>query len=199
MERIASTRHTIIVISIFVILAVAGYLTNARHAGGVQPNRISLYASVAIGQLLLVRYIKVGLRVPMRTIIGSFRWFDVLIAALIFAAIRGTSLLASRVFAGTDTHTSSLLPRTAFEIALWIVISTVAGFAEELVFRGYLQRTVGLVAQAVVFGVAHGYQGIKPMIVITVIGLLFGFAARLRGSTVPGMIAHAATDIANVF
>src|SRR6059058_5297397 len=117
MERIASTRHTIIVISIFIVIAAAGYLANARQTGGAQPNRVALYASVVIGQLLLVRYIKIGLRVPMRTIIGSFRWFDVLIAALIFAAIRGLSLAASRVFAGMENHTSSLLPRTPLEIA----------------------------------------------------------------------------------
>jgi membrane protease YdiL (CAAX protease family) len=80
----------------------------------------------------------------------------------------------------------------------------VAGLCEELVFRGYLQRQLavltrstvaGLVLQAMVFGVSHGYQGVKAVINITILGLLFGLVAQWRRSIVPGAIAHALTDI----
>ena len=80
-------------------------------------------------------------------------------------------------------------------------VSIVAGVCEEIVFRGYLQRQlpIGVASQAIVFGVSHGYQGVRSIINITVIGLLFGVAAKWRRGLVPGMIAHAATDIAGVF
>ena len=54
------------------------------------------------------------------------------------------------------------------EIFLWLLVSLAAGFCEELVFRGYLQRqfhaATGSIAAAValpaiVFGLVHTYQG----------------------------------------
>ncbi len=84
-----------------------------------------------------------------------------------------------------------------------MALSISAGFAEELVFRGYLLRELramtgsaaaGAVLQAAVFGIAHGYQGVRSVLSITLFGLLFGaFALRAR-SLRPGMLAHAWTD-----
>jgi hypothetical protein len=65
------------------------------------------------------------------------------------------------------------------EIFLWLLVSLSAGFCEELVFRGYLQRqfhaatgnvVVAVALQAIVFGLVHTYQGWKPVLVITVLG-----------------------------
>lgn len=55
-------------------------------------------------------------------------------------------------------------------MSLWIVMALSAGFCEELIFRGYLQRQISdltdsavaaVLLQALLFGLAHGYQGIK--------------------------------------
>jgi len=54
------------------------------------------------------------------------------------------------------------------------------------------------VAQGVLFGVGHWYQGGKMVIVITVLGVLFGIFAQWRKSLRPGMIAHAWGDIVNL-
>ena len=54
---------------------------------------------------------------------------------------------------------------------------------------------MGNLGQAAIFGLSHGYQGAKPMLVIAVYGLLFGLLAQLRGSLRPGMIAHAWQDV----
>jgi hypothetical protein len=97
-----------------------------------------------------------------------------------------------------------LLPRTSLEMAVWIAVSVTAGFCEEAVFRGYLQRqfhaltgnaAIAVLAQAALFGIAHGYQGIKNALVITVLGLLYGLLALGRGNLRPGMIAHAWSDL----
>ena len=56
-----------------------------------------------------------------------------------------------------------------------------------------------MITQAIVFGVTHGYQGVRSVLGITAIGLLFGIVAKWRNSLVPGMLAHAATDIIAIF
>jgi len=66
-----------------------------------------------------------------------------------------------------------LTPRGGAEVALWVMMSVTAGFCEELVYRGYLQRqflaltgsaALAVLVQAVLFGIAHWYQGVKMMI-----------------------------------
>ena len=194
-------RHTTILLLILGAVAAIGYFSNVQHHGGEQVNRLGFYVSVVIAQLLLVRYVIAGLRVPLREVVGNIRWYDVLVAPALFFAIRFASFAIRRALGGIDDHTQFLAPRTTIEIAVWVVVSIVAGVCEEIVFRGYLQRQlpIGVASQAIVFGVSHGYQGVRSIINITVIGLLFGIAAKWRRGLVPGMIAHAATDIAGVF
>lgn len=187
---IASRRHTIILLSILAALAVIGYLSNARGTAA-QPNRLALYVSVAIGQLFLVRYVLAGLRVRVRELIGRPHWIDPLVAAAIWLAVRGFAMLTPH----SGERTNNLLPRTRVELAVWIALAIVAGIAEELVFRGYLQRQIGVLAQAVVFGLAHGYQGFGAVARITVIGLIFGIGARYRKGLIGNMLGHAAIDI----
>jgi membrane protease YdiL (CAAX protease family) len=64
-------------------------------------------------------------------------------------------------------------------------------------FRALTRSTgVALVLQAVLFGVSHGYQGLRACVTISVYGLFFGALALMKRSLRPGMIAHAWTDIA---
>jgi membrane protease YdiL (CAAX protease family) len=99
-----------------------------------------------------------------------------------------------------------LAPRGAREILFFAALSATAGFCEELVFRGYLQKQfhaatrnapAGIILQAVFFGMGHGYQGFKRMAVITVLGILLGALAFWRGSLRPGMIAHGWIDFSS--
>jgi membrane protease YdiL (CAAX protease family) len=101
---------------------------------------------------------------------------------------------------------SDLLPQRTVEIVLWIALSISAGICEEIVFRGYFQKqfaayTNSMVAavllQGVVFGLGHSYQGLKQVVIITVLGMLYGSFAAWRRSLRPNMIAHAGTDIWN--
>jgi membrane protease YdiL (CAAX protease family) len=101
-----------------------------------------------------------------------------------------------------------MLPSNRTEIALWIVMAITAGICEETVFRGYLQQqisawsghvVVGVVGQAVVFGVAHAYQGWKKVALIFVWGCAFGALAWLRKGLRANMIAHAVLDIVSIF
>jgi len=95
------------------------------------------------------------------------------------------------------------LPRTGVEMVLWVLLSLTAGFCEETIFRGYLQRQFaaltrsaagGIVLQGIAFGGGHGYQGWRYMLIISVFGILFGLLAQWRRSIRPGMMAHAIQD-----
>ena len=85
------------------------------------------------------------------------------------------------------------------------MVSVAAGLAEEITFRGYFQRqaiaitsspALAIIAQAVLFGVSHGYQGLASCVRITIYGLLLGVVAYWRKNLRPGIIVHAWTDVA---
>lgn len=98
----------------------------------------------------------------------------------------------------------SLLPQSSVEVALWIAVSISAGICEEIVFRGYFQKQLtaythslvgGVLLQGIVFGLNHSYQGFKQVVLISVLGVLYGWFAAWRGNLRSNMIAHAWTDI----
>ena len=94
-------------------------------------------------------------------------------------------------------------PDNGLELALWMVLSISAGICEETIFRGYLQQqltgwighlSAGILGQAVIFGLGHGYQGWKNMTLIAVLGFILGLAVWLRKGLRANMIAHALVD-----
>jgi uncharacterized protein len=193
----------------------------AVHGSG---SRILLYGGTFITQLVLILLIWFGIRlrgVRMRDLIGG-RWKTVEAFLLDVALAVGfwiTSLLllfGIRVALGTiDLHNMQksiddtvrllgpMAPHTYLEAGLFVLLSVSAGLFEEIIFRGYLQRQfgalgrnaiIGIVASGILFGLAHGYQGTRMMIVIGVYGIFFGILAHLRKSLRPGMMAHALQD-----
>jgi membrane protease YdiL (CAAX protease family) len=103
-------------------------------------------------------------------------------------------------------HTlTQLVPTNGREIAAWVLLCIIAGFAEETIFRGYLQRqftawargavAVGVAFSALLFGAAHGYQGARNMIMLAVFGALFSLLALFRRSLRAGIFAHSWHDL----
>lgn len=97
----------------------------------------------------------------------------------------------------------NIVPQSPADVGLWMLLALTAGFCEEVIFRGYLQKQLGLMTrsaaaglllQGIIFGVAHGYQGAKFMLAIAVYGCMFGWLAYWRRSLRPGMIAHFLQD-----
>jgi uncharacterized protein len=125
---------------------------------------------------------------------AAFFWILSLLVLAVLAVILSVFHLES-----AQKQISQLAPASVAEAALWIALSISAGICEEFVFRGYLQQQfarttgrawIGVAASAVLFGTAHGYEGIAGMLMITVYGALFSVLAIKRGSLRAGMIAH---------
>jgi uncharacterized protein len=213
--------HTALLLGLFAALTVGGALFQHHasvHPGSVQqhPNMLPTYLSLLCMEWGLFLFVSRGLRrngYSVGELIGG-RWprprelaRDVALALALWGLWSLVDLLWTR-WSGPDSAASiqSLLPRGPVEVLLWIALSISAGICEELTFRGYLQRqfasllhnrALAVLLQALVFGIAHGYQGIEACARIAAYGVLFGLLAWWRGSLRPGMVAHAWTDIAS--
>jgi len=175
---------------------------------------ISIYLVAGLMDWALLYYCWVGVHKRGGTLatLSGGRWTswkslasDVAIAVPFFGVWEGTAYAVHWMLGPSSAKSvDSLLPHSLVEVLLWIGVSITAGFCEELAFRGYLQRqfhalsgsiVVAVVAQALVFGVAHSYQGWKSVVVISVLGVLYGMLAAWRGNLRANIISHASSDI----
>jgi uncharacterized protein len=218
-EPVASFRHSLVFVAIVAIVVAAGYAAQHRQVagGGLAESHahvIPIYVSAAALDWLLLWFAWSGIRRRGGTF-GSVirgRWAsgldvarDVGIAALAWGVMSLAGLGMERLLGhGQEKSLDIPLPRTLLEVLVWIATSASAGFCEEFVFRGYVQRQllalsgsgpVAVLGQAVVFAAMHAYQGWRPVVQIAVLGLLFGVLAAWRKTLRVGMVAHAWTDV----
>jgi len=187
-------------------------------------SRVLLYAGTFITQLILILLIWFGIRlrgVRMRDLIGG-KWksveaflLDVALAVgfwitsllLLFGIRVALGVIDLRNMQKSVDDTVRLLgpmaPHTYLEAGLFVLLSVSAGLFEEIIFRGYLQRqlgalgrnaVIGIIGSGALFGLAHGYQGLRMMVAIGFFGVFFGILAHFRKSLRPGMMAHAFQD-----
>lgn len=99
---------------------------------------------------------------------------------------------------------AALVPRASRERAWYALVALSAGVGEELIFRGFLMRLLAdagldgvlLVAvAAVIFGLAHVYQGAAGVLVTTLLGAFFGVLYVATGSLVLPMVVHILMDL----
>jgi membrane protease YdiL (CAAX protease family) len=182
---------------------------------------VSLYVSAIVMDWLLFLYCLRGMRRSggrLQDFLGddlrSLRsWLsDLLVAVPFWLLWSGTGwglhrlldLLPGLAKSGAVRTVDSLLPHTPQEVLLWLLVCVTAGICEEFAFRGYLQRqfharagseTSAVIGQGVVFGLFHAYQGWQNVLVISVLGVLFGILARWRKNLRANMIVHAWADL----
>jgi uncharacterized protein len=210
---VAPVWHTIILL-IFIMGISALERPQALTQETNQISRIGTYLLTLAYELVLLGYVWfLGLMlhgVALREIIGG-KWqhgrdflIDVAIALLFWVAVVGLLTFAHFVlgFSGVDAA-KSMYPKTLPELGVFVLLAVCAGFCEEIIFRGYLQRqftawtgnvSAGVVLQAIIFGAGHIYQGWKGVVVISVYGAMFGVLAALRNSLRPGIMQHSAQD-----
>jgi len=97
-----------------------------------------------------------------------------------------------------------LMPASRAEWPRFMALAFTAGICEELLFRGFVMWALAqalpeywqaAVAQGVLFGLAHAYQGPRGVLLTTVVGLFLAGVVWISGSLWPAMLVHALLDL----
>ena len=213
---LASWWHTALLIIVLLATSLNG--TRGRHPLS-DHSKLPQYLWGITWEWILLMFAWLGFRkrISLRALIGE-RWRtpeeflrDVLYAATFWICALVVLGLGAKLMhldqAGKIENMRKqlgfLTPGSYLELAVWFCLSATAGFCEEIIFRGYLQRQfaaatkstlIGVVLSAAVFGASHGYEGVARMVLIGIYGLMFGLLAWWRKSLRPGMMAHAWHD-----
>jgi len=217
-QPIAPLWHALLLLGFIVLFSALG--ANSQHAVG-KSHREWLYIMTIVMEWLMFGYTYWSIRRSGKITAGdliSGRWkkpeqflIDVAIAAgfwivaLIVLAGLGYAMGLSGPGKAEEAKKmlSFLAPQTLTQAILFGLLCLTAGFCEEFIFRGYFQRQfaaatkniyIGIILSAIVFGLGHGYEGVKRMLLIAIYGTMFGLLAHFRKSLRPGMMAHAWHD-----
>ena len=209
---VAPVWHTAIVLFVLLGLSAAG--ARSGHLPFVTSRGRALgYVLLMAFEWAVVAFVWYGVRsrrLSLRDLIGG-SWsrpiavLRDLAIAIGFLVIVGIILQGLGYFLNPTPNEAirNITPQSTAEVALYLMLAATAGFCEEIIHRGYLQRQFaaltrsaigGIVLQGIEFGVGHGYQGWKFMVMIAVLGTMFGLLAHWRRSLRPGMIAHFVQD-----
>lgn len=211
---LAPAWHTRALVALLLAVAAAGVLLGPET---LQPVAVSVvgvraYLPLVLVNVLLCAYVSgVGLeRLILAELVGRVRGDgrrlfadSCLGVALVLALLTAENVLQSWLGLPESIAAHALMPSRIVEKLLWLPVAAVIGFSEELVYRGYLQRQLaalsgslpcGVLAQAALFGIAHGEQGSWAVGRFTVYALAFGCVAAWRRSLVPGIWCHVAVD-----
>lgn len=207
--------HTAILVAI--VLGISVLSTVQSRSAGFGDGHIKRYVITMAWECFLGLIAWWGLRarrIPIREVLGLHRHgfkefardFGVallfwIIAMVVLAAI--ASLLRLFHLIQPEKAVIALAPQSFAQIIVWIALCITAGIFEEFVFRGYLLQQfssmrgklwIGVLVSSLLFGAAHGYEGIGGMIAIVAYGVMFCLLAIQRRSLRAGMIAHAWHD-----
>lgn len=222
--QIASWKHLAGFIAIMAALLVLG-LYQQHAGSGTASNQgsgqlashtyaIPIYLTALVMDWLLLYFCWAGVRGHGGNLwdLAGGRWkswrdvfSDVAILLPFWAVWEGAAYGVHLLLGPGDAKTvDSLLPKSLVEVLVWIATCITAGICEEMAFRGYLQRQFyaltgniawAVVLQAMVFGIAHGYQGWRNVVVISVLGVLYGALAAWRKNLRVNIVSHAGSDI----
>ena len=217
-ERRVPYWHTALLVMVLLGLSLSN--SEGGHGGHSGHGQLRIYLVTIVYEWLLLSYVWWGVRRSggaLRELIGG-RWNDIgdflldiaLAGGVWMAALMAMAMAAVAMGMGhgagldeTRRHIGFLVPDTTLEIVLWISLSATAGFCEEIIFRGYLQKQVthllrsrwlALPAVSILFGLGHGYEGPQRMVLIALLGFAFGLVSMVRQSLRPAMIAHTLQD-----
>lgn len=97
-----------------------------------------------------------------------------------------------------------LMPASRAEWPRFVALALTAGICEELLFRGFVMWALAqalpdywqaALAQGVLFGLAHAYQGPRGVFLTTMVGLFLAGVVWITGSLWPAMLVHALIDL----
>jgi membrane protease YdiL (CAAX protease family) len=221
-EPIASWKHLVIFLAIMATLLTLGlyaqYSGGGSGAGAGQlaghGHAIQIYLPTLVMEWALLYFCWAGVHKHGGNLwdLAGGRWkswrdvlSDLAVLPPFWAVWEGAAFVVHWILGPGNAKTvDSLLPKSLAEVLLWIATSITAGICEEMAFRGYLQRQFhaltgniawAVLLQGLVFGIAHGYQGWRNIVVISVLGILYGALSAWRKNLRVNIIAHAGSDI----
>jgi membrane protease YdiL (CAAX protease family) len=181
-------------------------------------DRLALYASTVAFQWVAVAVIlwrtnahgvaaaRLGLAIPNAELTIAV---SVVLAGLVFA----NQVISLRRLAMHPAEIRGILPHLALKIfpqdnaerlAFFAVVVTVS-ICEELIYRGFAQRAfedwargsalMGILCSAILFAIAHLYQGRRGLISTLIVGLVFSSVRVWTGSLIALIVAHFVTDL----
>lgn len=166
-------------------------------------------AFIVVGVWLLFKRPLTGLgfALPVET---SSWWWIVLVFVALYVADTGIAMATVANRGKTITRwkeRTPFMPSQQSELPLYFLMCFCAGVFEEIIFRGFLvtyclylfsawhnPELWAIILPAVVFSVAHYYQGSKAVIKILVFSLLFAFIFIRSGSLLIVMLLHFIID-----
>jgi membrane protease YdiL (CAAX protease family) len=182
-------------------------------------DRLSLYASTMAFQSLAAGLIlwrssahrisapELGLAIP--------RPLPTVAAAVVLSTlILLNQIFSLRRLALSPSETKGLLPELALKVfpqdeverLVFFALVTTVAVSEEVIYRGFLQFlfqswsgglvVAGILGSAIMFALAHLYQGRRGLLSTFVIGLVFSAIRALTASLFAPMLAHFVADLA---
>lgn len=184
-------------------------------AAGDPDAKIQLYRKIVVEQVATTAAVlglwlwggitpaSLGLAAPR-----YWAWNVVLLAILVTFLVWSSLKLrpkAEKVRERLKGHLGALIPGSRLERRWFGVVSIGAGISEELVFRGFLIYYLGLylpqintwekvVLTALIFGVAHLYQGWQGIMGASILGLIAAGIYVISGSLLVPIVLHAVVD-----
>jgi len=181
-------------------------LTLVRTLPGLLVGSLAASSALLLTLLLLVRPLD-----PVRfRLLPGGETGSTLAAAVLGLLALGQALDSLTVLLGLDARGSLQLIRRALEgttgpglFGAVVVLGLVAGAAEEIFFRGYMQSrlrehwppALAIVATSVSFAALHADVTAVHMVVALVLGLYLGFVAEATGSTLPCIVCHVVNNV----
>jgi len=146
---------------------------------------------------------KLGLKKPSLRIIVIVSF-----AAVLLLFLAGSISLVEEIVLGPEPDAEllvdAILPRDSFQLIAMIGISlALVGPAEELAFRGFVQRgfensfgkTTGLLIASILFGLLHGLNSLRSIIPVTAVSLFLGYVwQKTDGNTAASAWMHGIYD-----
>jgi membrane protease YdiL (CAAX protease family) len=138
----------------------------------------------------------IALGEPVRT--GASLLLGLALAAILVASTR----IAVQRFTFAQRLHSDLRPVAQnLTVPSVVLIAVLSSLGEELFFRGFLAPRIGILAQALIFGMAHQVSGPSRWVWVAwacLVGVCFGFLFLLTGSLAGPIAAHAAVNAYNL-